>query len=96
MTGFSAWPLISQATLPALDRRQRTVVADSAKHDHDLRYGPIVAYLNRNDPYHAWALAVMKQVQPPALTCESVLTEAAYFLREDRVDVDPLFQLVER
>lgn len=58
--------------------------------------GPIVAYLNRNDPYHAWALAVMKQVQPPALTCESVLTEAAYFLREDRVNVEPLFQLLER
>ena len=58
--------------------------------------GPIVAYLNRNDPYHAWALAVMKQVQPPALTCEPVLTEAAYFLREDRVDIDPLFKLLER
>jgi predicted nucleic acid-binding protein len=58
--------------------------------------GPLVAYLNRSDPYHAWALAVMKQVQPPLLTCEAVLTEAAYFLREDRVDVDPLFKLVER
>jgi len=58
--------------------------------------GPLVAYLNRNDPYHAWALAVMKQVQPPALTCEAVLTEAIYFLREDRVDVDPLFKLIER
>ena len=30
------------------------------------------------------------------LTSEPVLTEAAYFLREDGVDVDPLFQLVER
>ena len=38
----------------------------------------------------------MKEVRPPALTCESVLTEAAYFLREDRVDVDPLFKLIER
>ena len=37
--------------------------------------GPLVAYLNRNDPYHSWAMAVMKQVRPPALTCESVLTE---------------------
>src|SRR2546422_153530 len=34
--------------------------------------------------------------QPPALTCEAVLTEAIYFLREDRVDVDPLFKLIER
>lgn len=58
--------------------------------------GPLVAYLNRNDPYHSWAAAVMKQVRPPALTCESVFTEAAYFLREDRVDVDPLFRLIER
>ena len=58
--------------------------------------GPLVAYLNRNDPYHSWAVAVMKQVRPPALTCESVLTETAYFLREDRVDVDPLFRLIER
>jgi uncharacterized protein len=58
--------------------------------------GPIVGYLNRNDPYHAWAVALMKQVPPPMLTCEAVLTEAAYFLREDRVDVEPLFQLLER
>ena len=58
--------------------------------------GPLVAYLNRNDPYHAWAVAVMKQVRPPMLTTEPVLTEVAYFLRTDRVDVDPLFQLLER
>lgn len=58
--------------------------------------GPLVAYLNRRDPYHAWAVALMKQVAPPLLTTEPVLTEAAYFLRDDRVDVDPLFQLLER
>ena len=58
--------------------------------------GPIVAYLNRNDPYHEWAVAVMKQARPPLLTCEAVLTEAAYFLREDGLDVDPLFELLER
>ena len=38
----------------------------------------------------------MKQVRPPLLTCEPVLTEAAYFLREDDLSVDPLFQLLER
>jgi len=58
--------------------------------------GPLVAYLNRNDPYHAWAVAVMKQVRSPMLTTEPVLTEVAYFLRTDRVDVDVLFQLLER
>jgi predicted nucleic acid-binding protein len=58
--------------------------------------GPIVAYLNRNDPHHAWAVALMKQVRPPMLTTEPVLTEVAYFLRADHVDVDPLFHLLER
>jgi predicted nucleic acid-binding protein len=58
--------------------------------------GPLVAYLNRNDPYHAWAVALMKQVQSPMLTCEPVLTEVVYFLREDGLGVDPVFQLLER
>jgi predicted nucleic acid-binding protein len=58
--------------------------------------GPLVAYLNRNDPHHAWAISLMKQVRPPMLTCEPVLTEVVYFLREDGMPVDPLFQLLER
>jgi uncharacterized protein len=58
--------------------------------------GPLIAYLNRRDPYHDWAVDVMKQVRPPLLTCEPVLTEAAYFLREDRLEVDSLFELIER
>lgn len=58
--------------------------------------GPIVAYLNCNDPHHDWAVAVMKQARPPLLTCEPVLTEAAYFLRDDGLSVDPLFEMLER
>lgn len=58
--------------------------------------GPLVAFLNGNDPYHDWAVTLLKQVQRPMLTCEPVLTEAAYFLREDGVAVDPLFELLER
>lgn len=58
--------------------------------------GPLVAYLNRNDPYHRWAVTLMKQVSPPLLTCEAVLTEVVSFLREDGADIGPLFQLLER
>jgi predicted nucleic acid-binding protein len=58
--------------------------------------GPLVAYLNRNDPYHLWAVAAMKQVAPPMLTSESVLTEAVYFLREDGLNADSLFKMVEK
>jgi predicted nucleic acid-binding protein len=58
--------------------------------------GPIAAYLNRNDPYHAWATSLMKRTRPPMLTCEPVLTEALYFLREDNLPVDAVFELLER
>jgi predicted nucleic acid-binding protein len=58
--------------------------------------GPLLAYLNRNDPHHAWAVGLMKQLAAPLLVCEPVLTEVVYFLREDGLTVDPLFQLLER
>ena len=58
--------------------------------------GPLFAYLNRNDPYHRWAVAQMKQVRAPMLVSEPVLTEVVYFLREDGLSLDPLFQLLER
>ncbi len=58
--------------------------------------GPLLAYLNRNDPYHKWAVALMNQVRAPMLICEAVLTEVVYFLREDGLAVDSLFQLLER
>jgi predicted nucleic acid-binding protein len=58
--------------------------------------GPLVAFLNRNDPHHHWAVALLKQIPRPMLTCEPVLTEAISFLREDGLPVDPLFQLLER
>lgn len=38
----------------------------------------------------------MRQVPAPLLTCEAVLTEAVYFLREDRLSVEPLFVMLER
>jgi predicted nucleic acid-binding protein len=58
--------------------------------------GPLVAYLNSADPLHAWAADRMKEARAPLRTCEAVLTEAAYFLREDGLKTDALFALLER
>ena len=38
----------------------------------------------------------MKQTRPPLLICEPVLTEAVYFLREDGLEVEALFLMLER
>lgn len=42
--------------------------------------GFLVAFANRNDTHHAWALQVAGSVSEPLLTCEAVLAEAAFHL----------------
>jgi len=42
--------------------------------------GFIVALGNRHDRYHAWAADLAKTITEPLLTCESVLSEAAFHL----------------
>jgi len=43
--------------------------------------GFIVAFGNRNDRFHPWAVEVAKCITEPLLTCEAVLAEAAFHLR---------------
>jgi len=43
--------------------------------------GFLVAFANRNDRYHQWALRVAERVTEPLLTCEPVLAETAFHLR---------------
>jgi hypothetical protein len=42
--------------------------------------GLLVAFLNRNDAYHDWAVGGAGRVTEPLLTCEAVLAEAAFHL----------------
>lgn len=43
--------------------------------------GFLVAFVNRNDRHHDWALGIAGRVTDPFLTCEAVLAEAAFHLR---------------
>jgi uncharacterized protein len=42
--------------------------------------GFLVAFGNRGDTHHAWALDIARRVTEPLLTCEAVLAEAAFHL----------------
>ncbi|MBV9570865.1 MAG: PIN domain-containing protein [Alphaproteobacteria bacterium] len=42
--------------------------------------GFLVAFVNRNDKFHDWAISVAEQVTEPLLTCEAVLAETAFHL----------------
>jgi predicted nucleic acid-binding protein len=42
--------------------------------------GFLVAFGNRRDQYHSWAVEIAGEVTSPLLTCEAVLAEAAFHL----------------
>ena len=42
--------------------------------------GFVVAFRNRTDRHHRWAVDLAEEVTEPLLTCESVLSEAAFHL----------------
>jgi predicted nucleic acid-binding protein len=43
--------------------------------------GFLVAFANRGDIHHDWAVGVARQVDDPLLTCEAVLAETAFHLQ---------------
>jgi hypothetical protein len=43
--------------------------------------GFLIAFANRSDRHHGWAVDVAARVEPPLLTCEAVLAETAFHLR---------------
>ncbi len=42
--------------------------------------GFLVAFANRNDAHHDWAVGLAERVTEPLLTCEAVLAETAFHL----------------
>ena len=44
--------------------------------------GLLVAFANRADRYHDWAVGIASQVTDPLLTCEAVLAETAFHLQD--------------
>jgi predicted nucleic acid-binding protein len=61
-----------------------------------LDTGPLVSFLGSELEYHSWTLDRWKRLSPPLLTCEPVLTEAAFLLGREGRDPDALFALLER
>ncbi|SJM95419.1 PilT protein domain protein [Crenothrix polyspora] len=44
--------------------------------------GVLVAILNKNDRYHDWAVQQFADIEPPLLTCEAVISESSFLLRD--------------
>jgi uncharacterized protein len=57
--------------------------------------GVLVALINRKDTHHLWAKEVWKQLRPPLLTCEPVITEACFLLQHLRNGESSILRLLE-
>ncbi len=57
--------------------------------------GPLVGYLDKSDQWHAFAVQVFPRVKFPAYTCEAVLSEAAFLLRDSQRAREALLELVD-
>jgi predicted nucleic acid-binding protein len=61
-----------------------------------LDTGPLVAYLNRTDRHHAWAVDCWSALFDPLWTCEAVLSEAIFLMQSDGAGPEPILRLLER
>jgi predicted nucleic acid-binding protein len=62
-----------------------------------LDTGPLVAFFDRSDVEHEWAKEQWARAPAPMLTCEPVLAEAAFLLREHAgLPTEKLLALFER
>lgn len=61
-----------------------------------LDTGPLVAFLNRRETHHVWARDEFACIKPPMLTCEAVLAEACWLLRDLPGGPQAVLELVAR
>ena len=61
-----------------------------------LDTGPLVALLNTRDRHHKWAARQWEDIEPPLLTCESVISEACFLLMVDPRGPRAVFEMISR
>lgn len=57
--------------------------------------GVLIALIDRRDHYHPWVTEQLKQIAPPLLTCEAVISETWFLLKRVKNGRQALLQLLE-
>lgn len=58
--------------------------------------GPLVAFLNARDDHHDWAVETLDHIEPPLHTCEAVVSEACFLVRNLRGGQAAVLELLTR
>ncbi|HEV8317552.1 MAG TPA: PIN domain-containing protein [Vicinamibacterales bacterium] len=61
-----------------------------------LDTGPLVALLDARDRHHKWSVAQWADIEPPLLTCESVISEACFLLDQTSAGSAAVFEMLVR
>jgi uncharacterized protein len=61
-----------------------------------LDTGPLVAYLDKREQHHAWAVREFSRLSDTLLTCEAVITEACFLLADLPRAQQGIGELMER
>jgi uncharacterized protein len=57
--------------------------------------GPLVAILSPTDNYHQICVETLKEIRPPLLTCWSVLTEVHWLIKNNKLAIASLFNMIK-
>ncbi|VAX21625.1 hypothetical protein MNBD_IGNAVI01-1007 [hydrothermal vent metagenome] len=66
------------------------------RHTVIIDTGPLVAFLNRKDAYHDWAVYQLSNITYPVFTCEAVISEACFLLKKFHNGAESVLELIER
>ncbi len=61
-----------------------------------LDTSPLVALINKRDNYHQWAKQQWGMIKPPLLTCEAVIVESCFLLRNVDRGQERVMDFIER
>jgi len=61
-----------------------------------LDTGPLVAFLNKRDNYHIWAEYQLGFVTNQIVTCEPVIAEACFLLKDTHKGQETVMELINR
>ena len=61
-----------------------------------LDTGPLVALIDAGDGDHSWSVQQWSDIEPPMLTCESVISEACFLLNQIDSGTEAVFEMLSR
>ena len=61
-----------------------------------LDSGPLIAFMNRDDHFHKWALEILSNLKAPPIICEPVMTEVCWHLRSSPAAVARVLEMPAR